>query len=91
MSGWTIVFLTLLAVAAFVLVVWASEQGLEALHRFYSDTHKDEKVVTKVLLLIPYILLFIWVTVLKIVLFIITIGVIIDTAGNLRNWWHKGK
>ncbi len=47
-------------------------------------------MVAKVLLLIPYILLFIWVVVLKVVLFIITLGVVIDTAGNLRDWWHKG-
>ncbi len=91
MSGWTIVFLTLLAVAAFILVVWLSEQGLNSLNVLYNDTGENEKVLAKVLLLIPYILLFIWVVILKIVLFIITVGVAIDAAGNLRNWWHKGK
>lgn len=90
MSGSIIVILTLLAIAAFVLLVWLSEKGLRSLNELYNDTGKDERVVTKVLLLIPYILLFIWVLVLKIVLFIITLGTVISLAGDLRDWWHKG-
>lgn len=88
MGGLAIVLLTLAAIAVFVFVVWASQKLLESMNVLYNDT--QGRAGTKALLLIPYILLTIWVLVIKIVLFIVTLGLAIDAAGNLRDWWHKG-
>jgi len=89
MEGLVIIILTLLAIAAFIFLVWASEKGLEALNALYNDTGEDEHQAAKVFLLIPYILLFIWVLLLKILLFAGAFMAVISLANSARDWWHK--
>jgi uncharacterized BrkB/YihY/UPF0761 family membrane protein len=89
MGGLAIAAITLVGIVAFILLVWASSRLLEAMNAFYNDTQGRD--VAKALLLIPYILLTAWVLVIKVVLFLITLGLAIDAAGNLRDWWHKGR
>ena len=90
MGGLLIVLLTLLAVTAFVALAWASQRGLETLNVLYNDTGRDEHLVTKMVLLIPYILLTIWVFLLHIVLFAGAFMAVVSFANSARNWWHRG-
>lgn len=88
-DGLTIIFFTFVRIAALIFVVWASERGLEALNELYNDTGEKEHVTAKILLLTPYILLFIWVLILQIVIFASALASAADFANRVRNWWHK--
>lgn len=91
MSGSVIILLTLLAVILFVVLCWATFTAWSWLNCLYNDTPVKERAGLKALLLIPYILIAIWGTILYIALFLITLGGIVQLGGALRSWWHSGK
>jgi peptidoglycan biosynthesis protein MviN/MurJ (putative lipid II flippase) len=91
MYGILVMVLTFAAIVAFIFIVKASHEALETLNELYVDTKIDEHVERKALLFIPYVLLFLWVALLRIVLFAGAYFAVVSFAKSIRNWWHSDK
>ena len=76
-----------LIVAAAIVVLWCSFALRDGLANTINNEETED--IWKVFLYLPFLVMWIWCFILKIILTIIGILLIIDAANGLKKWWHS--
>ena len=87
MTGGAIVAGTLATIGLAVFLIWLSASLFSSVGR--KLTSEDTGTVTKLLLVIPFLILGAWCLLIDIMLTVITLGAITGIATNFRNWWNR--
>lgn len=71
-----------------ILVLYA---GSFSLLNFLNNAMNDKDLNGwwKLLLVLPFVFMFLWCILLEIVSILFTLGLAVSIANSFRNWWHK--
>lgn len=86
MSSTAFIHAVLILLAVF-LVLWGSFVLRDGLANTINDEETED--IWKILLYLPFLVMWIWCFILEIILTIIGILLIIDAANGLKKWWHS--
>ena len=81
------IFWAAVIIGSILLLIAGSFWILEILNEVMN--HENVSSTVKLLLVLPFVFMFLWCIVLEILSLIITFGLAVSLAKDIRNWWHK--